>query len=134
MKEFTEKLETELAYMPYAPKLFISAKTGQRISKLFELIFTVYQNHALRVQTGVLNDVILEATAMHAPPSDKGRPLRVYYATQPSVKPPTFVLFVNDSRLMHFSYTRYLENKIREAFGVDDTPIHFITRDKNEKG
>jgi GTP-binding protein len=132
MKEFTERLETELAYMPYAPKLFISAKTGQRIGKLFELIYTVYQNHALRVQTGVLNDVILEATAMHAPPSDKGRPLRIYYATQASVKPPTFVLFVNDSRLMHFSYTRYLENKIREAFGFDGTPVHFVVRDKKE--
>ncbi|MCL2225452.1 MAG: ribosome biogenesis GTPase Der [Defluviitaleaceae bacterium] len=132
MKEFTENLETELAYMPYAPKLFISALTGQRIGKLFELIHTVYQNHALRVQTGVLNDVILEATAMHAPPSDKGRPLRIYYATQASVKPPTFVLFVNDSRLMHFSYTRYLENKIREAFGFDGTPVHFVVRDKKE--
>jgi len=84
------------------------------------------------VQTGVLNDVILEATAMHAPPTDKGRPLRIYYATQASVKPPTFVLFVNDSRLMHFSYTRYLENKIREAFGFDGTPVHFVVRDKKE--
>ena len=132
MREFTKNLENELAYMPYAPKLFISALTGQRTHKLFELIHTVYQNHALRVQTGVLNEVILEATVMHAPPTDKGRPLRIYYATQVSVKPPTFVLFVNDSRLMHFSYTRYLENKIREAFGFDGTPIHFITRDKKE--
>jgi GTP-binding protein len=132
MREFTKNLESELKYMPYAPKLFISALTGQRVGKLFELIHAVYQNHALRVQTGVLNDVILEATAMHAPPSDKGRALRVYYATQVSVKPPTFVLFVNDSRLMHFSYTRYLENKIREAFGFDGTPVHFIVRDKKE--
>jgi GTP-binding protein len=132
MREFTKKLETELAYMPYAPKIFVSALTGQRIHKLFELIYTVYQNHALRVATGILNDVILEATAMHAPPTDKGRALRVYYATQVSVKPPTFVLFVNDTRLMHFSYTRYLENKIREAFGFDGTPIHFIIRDKKE--
>ena len=132
MKEFTEKIETELKYMPYAPKLFVSALTGQRVNKLFELIFAVYQNHAQRVQTGVLNDVIVEAAAMHAPPSDKGRALRIYYATQVSVKPPTFVLFVNDSRLMHFSYTRYLENKIREAFGFDGTPVHFITRDKRE--
>ena len=132
MKEFTSKIETELAYMPYAPKLFISALTGQRIGKLFELIFTVYQNHAMRVQTGVLNDVILEATTMHSPPTDKGRALRIYYATQVSVKPPTFVLFVNDSRLMHFSYTRYLENKIREAFGFDGTPVHFVVRDKKE--
>jgi len=133
MKEFTAKLETELAYMPYAPKLFVSALTGQRVHKLFELIFTVYQNHALRVATGVLNDVILEATAMHAPPTDKGKTLRVYYATQVSVKPPTFVLFVNDSKLMHFSYTRYLENKIREAFGFVGTPVHFIVREKNRK-
>ncbi|MCL2577825.1 MAG: ribosome biogenesis GTPase Der [Defluviitaleaceae bacterium] len=132
MKEFTEKLETELAYMPYAPKLFISALTGQRIGKLFELIYTVYQNHALRVQTGVLNDVILDATAMHSPPTDKGKALRIYYATQASVKPPTFVLFVNDSKLMHFSYTRYLENNIREAFGFDGTPVHFVVRDKKE--
>ena len=132
MKEFTKNLENELAYMPYAPKLFVSALTGQRIDKLFQLIYSVFQNHALRVQTGVLNEVILEATAMHAPPVDKGKALRVYYATQVSVKPPTFVLFVNDSRLMHFSYTRYLENKIREAFGFSGTPVHFITRDKKE--
>ncbi|MCL1885123.1 MAG: ribosome biogenesis GTPase Der [Defluviitaleaceae bacterium] len=132
MREFTAKLETELKYMPYAPKLFISALTGQRVNKLFELVHTVYQNHALRVATGVLNDVILEATAMHSPPTDKGKALRIYYATQVSVKPPTFVLFVNDSKLMHFSYTRYLENKIREAFGFDGTPVHFITRDKKE--
>jgi len=132
MREFTKKIETELAYMPYAPKLFVSALTGQRIHKLFELIYTVYQNHALRVATGVLNDVILEATAMHSPPTDKGKALRIYYATQVSVKPPTFILFVNDSKLMHFSYTRYLENKIREAFGFDGTPVHFITRDKKD--
>ena len=132
MREFTKTLESELKYMPYAPKLFVSALTGQRVHKLFELIFTVYQNHALRVATGVLNDVILEATAMHSPPTDKGKALRIYYATQVSVKPPTFVLFVNDSKLMHFSYTRYLENKIREAFGFDGTPVHFIVRDKKE--
>jgi len=133
MREFTKNLEKELAYMPYAPKLFISALTGQRVHKLFELIYATYQNHALRVSTGVLNDVILEATAMHAPPTDKGRALRVYYGTQVSVKPPTFVLFVNDKKLMHFSYTRYLENRIREAFGFEGTPIHFITREKGEK-
>jgi len=133
MKEFTKNLENELAYMPYAPKLFISAHTGQRVHKLFELIFSVYQNHAMRVSTGVLNDVIIEATAMHSPPTDKGRPLRIYYATQVSVKPPTFVLFVNNSKLMHFSYTRYLENKIREAFGFSGTPVHFIVRNRSEK-
>jgi len=130
MREFTKNLETELAYMPYASKLFISALTGQRVHKLFELIHVAYQNHALRVSTGVLNDVILEATAMHAPPTDKGRPLRVYYGTQVSVKPPTFVLFVNEKKLMHFSYQRYLENRIRDAFGFAGTPVHFIIREK----
>ena len=130
MREFTKTLETELAYMPYASKLFVSALTGQRVHKLFELIHTSYQNHAMRVSTGVLNDVILEATAMHAPPTDKGKPLRIYYGTQVSVKPPTFVLFVNDKKLMHFSYTRYLENRIRDAFGFAGTPIHFIIREK----
>jgi len=132
MREFTKNLETELAYMPYAPKLFISALTGQRIHKLFDLIYATYQNHALRVGTGVLNDVILEATAMHSPPTDKGKPLRIYYGTQVSVKPPTFVLFVNDKKLMHFSYIRYLENRIRESFGFEGTPIHFITRERGE--
>ena len=131
-REFTAKIESELKYMPYAPKIFISALTGQRIHKLFELIHTVYQNHAQRVATGVLNEVLLEATSMHSPPSDKGRALRVYYATQVSVKPPTFVLFVNDSKLMHFSYQRYLENNIREAFGFFGTPVHFVVRDKKE--
>jgi len=132
MKEFTQKLESELSYMPYAPKLFISAHTGQRVHKLFELVYSVYQNHAMRVATGVLNDVIIEAIAMHSPPADKGRALRIYYATQVSVKPPTFVLFVNDGRLMHFSYTRYLENKIREAFGFSGTPVHFIVRNRGD--
>ena len=133
MKEFTQKIRNELAYMPYAPLLFISAVSGQRIHKLFSLIHTVYQNHALRISTGVLNDVLLEATAIHAPPTDKGRALRIYYTTQVSVKPPTFVLFVNDKRLMHFSYVRFLENKIRENFGFDGTPLHFITRNRGEK-
>ncbi|MCL2572841.1 MAG: ribosome biogenesis GTPase Der [Defluviitaleaceae bacterium] len=132
MKEFTQDLESELSYMPYAPKLFISALTGQRVNKLYELIFAVYQNHAMRVSTGVLNDVVIEATAMHSPPTDKGRPLRIYYATQVSVKPPTFVLFVNNSKLMHFSYQRYIENKIREAFGFSGTPVHFIVRNRGE--
>ena len=131
-REFTAKIEAELKYMQYAPKIFISALTGQRIHKLFELIYTVYQNHAQRVATGVLNEVLLEATSMHSPPTDKGRALRVYYATQVSVKPPTFVLFVNDTKLMHFSYQRYLENNIREAFGFFGTPVHFIVRDKKE--
>jgi GTP-binding protein len=130
MKEYTKTLETELAYMPYAPKLFISAQTGQRVNKLFGLIYTVYQNNAMRIATGVLNEVVLEATAIHPPPVDKGRALRIYYATQVSVKPPTFVLFVNDGKLFHFSYKRYLENRIRDAFGFAGTPLHFIIRVK----
>jgi GTP-binding protein len=133
MKEFTEKLSRELAYMPYAEKLFISALTGQRLHKLFELIFAAYQNHAMRIATGTLNEVIIEAAAVHAPPADKGRVLRIYYATQVSVKPPAFVLFVNDKRLMHFSYLRFLENKLREAFGFGGTPLHFIVRNRGEK-
>jgi len=133
MKKFTEEVERELAYMAYAPKLFISALTGQRIGKLFAAIFSVYQNHAMRIATGVLNEVLIEATAIHAPPTDKGKALRIYYATQVSVKPPTFVLFVNDKKLIHFSYLRFLENKIREAFSFDGTPMHFITRNRGEK-
>jgi len=133
MKEFTNKIEVELAYMPYAPKLFISALTGQRVTKLFELIHTVYQNNAMRISTGLLNDVIIEATAVHQPPSDKGKALRIYYATQVSVKPPTFILFVNDSKLMHFSYRRFLENRLRDAFGFTGTPVHFIVRDRERE-
>jgi GTP-binding protein len=133
MREFEKTLQVELAYMPYAPKIFISAQTGQRVNKLFELIYTVYQNNAMRVATGVLNEVVVEATAIHPPPADKGRALRIFYATQVSVKPPTFVFFVNDGKLFHFSYKRYLENKIREAFGFAGTPIHFIIRNRSEK-
>jgi len=132
MQKFTEKIARELAYMPYAPKIFISALTGQRIHRLFEAVYAVYQNHALRISTGVLNEVVIEATAIHAPPTDKGRTLRIYYVSQVSVKPPTFVLFVNDKRLMHFSYTRFLENKLREAFGFEGTPLHFIIRNRGE--
>jgi GTP-binding protein len=126
-------LALELAYMPYAPRLFVSALTGQRVHKLFGLIHAAYQNHAMRIATGVLNEVLIEATAIHTPPTDKGRALRIYYATQVSVKPPTFVFFVNDKRLMHFSYLRFLENRIREAFGFDGTPVHLITRNRGEK-
>ncbi|MBQ4347438.1 MAG: ribosome biogenesis GTPase Der, partial [Firmicutes bacterium] len=133
MNVFLKKIESELAYMPYAPKMFISAKTGQRVPKMLELIKTVWQNHSLRVATGVLNDVLAEATAYQQPPADKGRPLRIYYITQVSVRPPTFILFVNSRELLHFSYKRYLENKLREAFGFAGTPIHFIVREKGEK-
>jgi len=130
MKKFSDKIDVDLAYMPYAPKLFISALTGQRVNKLFQLFYTVYQNNAMRISTGLLNDVIIEATAIHQPPTDKGKALRIYYATQVSVKPPTFILFVNDSKLMHFSYKRFLENRLRDAFGFGGTPIHFIIRER----
>ena len=133
MKKYLTEIASELSYMSYAPKVFISAATGQRIDKLLEQIYAVSVNHAMRVGTGVLNDVILEAAAMNQPPSDKGRALRIYYATQASVKPPTFVLFVNDSELMHFSYRRYLENRIRDSFGFAGTPLRFVTRDKEKK-
>jgi GTP-binding protein len=133
MKEFSAKIALELGYMPYAAQVYISALTGQRVAKLFHEIFAAYQNHATRISTGTLNDVLIEATAIHAPPTDKGRALRIYYMSQVSVKPPTFVLFVNDKRLMHFSYQRFLENRIREAFGFAGTPVHFITRNRGEK-
>lgn len=132
MNKFIKDIETELKYMPYAPMLFISALTGQRINRLFEMIQMVSENHALRISTGLLNDVIIEATAINQPPSDKGKQLKIYYITQVSVKPPTFVMFVNDKTLMHFSYQRYLENQLREAFGFKGTPLHFITRERKE--
>ena len=131
--KFTEDIRDVLSFMPYAEMIFISAKTGQRLPKLFETIDAVIQNHALRIATGVLNEIVSEAVAMQQPPSDKGKRLRLYYITQVSVKPPTFVIFVNDKELMHFSYTRYLENKIREAFGFRGTPLRFIIRERKEK-
>ncbi len=130
---FTEKVRNILSYMPYAEILFISAKTGQRLPKLFETIDMVSENHAMRIATGVLNEIIAEAVAMQQPPSDKGKRLRIYYATQVGVKPPTFVIFVNDKELMHFSYTRYIENQIRETFGFKGTPLKFIIRERKEK-
>ena len=130
---FTEKVRNTLAYMPYAELLFISAKTGQRLPKLFETIDMVLQYQNLRVQTGVLNEILTEAMAMQQPPSDKGKRLKLYYITQVAVKPPTFVIFVNDKELMHFSYTRYLENKIREAFGFRGTSLKFFIRERKEK-
>ena len=119
--------------MPYAELLFISAQTGQRLNKLFDLIDVVIENATLRVGTGVLNEIMAEAVAMQQPPSDKGKRLRLYYITQVSVKPPTFVIFVNDKELMHFSYTRYIENKIRDCFGFKGTPLKFIIRERKEK-
>lgn len=130
--EHSKKMKEILSFIPYAEYLFISAKSGQRVEKLFETIDVVIQNHALRVATGVLNEILMEAVAMQQPPSDKGKRLRIYYMTQVSVKPPTFVLFVNDKELMHFSYTRYIENRIREAFGFKGTPLKFIVRERKE--
>ena len=127
-----EKIRNTLSFMPYAEIIFISALTGQRLPKLFETIDAVIENHALRVATGVLNEIMAEAVALQQPPTDKGKRLRLYYITQVSVKPPTFVIFVNDKGLMHFSYTRYIENKIREAFGFRGTPLKFIIRERKE--
>ena len=133
VKEYTNRIRNVLSFMPYAEILFISAKTGQRLPKLFDVLEVVIQNHQLRIATGVLNDILTEAVAMQQPPSDKGRRLKIYYMTQVSVKPPTFVLFVNDKKLMHFSYTRYLENKLREAFGFGGTSLKFYIRERKEK-
>jgi len=133
MYRFTEKVRSILSFMPYAEIIFISAKTGQRTGKLYETIDAVIENTTLRVSTGVLNEIMTEAVAMQQPPSDKGKRLRLYYITQVSVKPPTFVIFVNDKELMHFSYTRYIENQIRNAFGFKGTPLKFIIRERNEE-
>lgn len=132
VNQFTQKIRQILSFMPYAEITFISAVTGQRLFKLYELIDAVYENHAMRVATGVLNEILTEAVAMQQPPSDKGKRLRLYYITQAAVKPPTFVIFVNDKELMHFSYTRYIENQIREAFGFKGTPLKFIIRERKE--
>lgn len=129
----TEKVRNTLSYMPYAEILFVSAKTGQRLDKLFDTIDMVSENHAMRVATGVLNEIMAEAVALQQPPSDKGKRLRLYYITQAAVKPPTFVIFVNSRELMHFSYTRYIENQIRETFGFKGTPLRFIIRERKEK-
>lgn len=131
--KFTEEIRNKLSYMPYAELIFISAKTGQRLPKMFETIDAVIENHSLRIATGVLNEIMTEAVAMKQPPSDKGKRLKLFYVTQVSVKPPTFVIFVNDKELMHFSYTRYIENRIREAFGFRGTPLKFIIRERKEK-
>ena len=128
----TEKIRQILSFMPYAEILFISAKTGQRTSRIFETIDVVLENNSMRVATGVLNEIMAEAVAMQQPPTDKGKRLKLYYITQAAVKPPTFVIFVNDKNLMHFSYTRYLENKIREAFGFKGTSLKFIIRERKE--
>lgn len=132
VKKYTERIRQVLSFMPYAEILFISAKSGQRVNKLFELIDIVIENNSMRVATGVLNEIVTEAVAMQQPPTDKGKRLKIYYVTQVSVKPPTFVVFVNDKNLMHFSYTRYLENRIRDTFGFAGTALKFITRERKE--
>ena len=130
---YTEKIRMTLSFIPYAEIMFISAETGKRLPKLFEKIDMVLANQAMRVQTGVLNEILTEAVALQQPPSDKGKRLKLYYITQVSVKPPTFVIFVNDKQLTHFSYTRYLENKLRDTFGFQGTPLRFIYRERKEK-
>jgi GTP-binding protein len=132
MKEHTNKIRQILSFMPYAEILFISVATGQRLGKIYEMIDVVLENNAMRVQTGVLNEIVAEAVSLQQPPSDKGRRLKIYYTTQVAVKPPTFVIFVNDKELMHFSYVRYLDNRIRDAFGFRGTALRFITRERKE--
>lgn len=132
MKEYKQKLSVDFSFMSYAPVLFISAKTGQRLDKLFELIAFVHSQNSMRISTGKLNEVLVEATARVQPPTDKGKRLKIYYMTQASTRPPAFVFFVNNAELFHFSYQRYLENQIREVFGLDGTPVRFIIRERGE--
>ena len=133
MKNFKNEILNGLPFMQYAPSEFVSAKTGLRLNKLFELIKFVNAQNAMRIPTGVLNDVLNDATSMVQPPSDKGRRLKIYYITQASTRPPAFILFVNDKELAHFSYVRYIENKIRETFNLNGTPVKFIIRERGEK-
>ncbi|HIR48331.1 MAG TPA: ribosome biogenesis GTPase Der [Candidatus Caccousia stercoris] len=132
MQEYRKKLEVDFSFMPYAPIVFLSVKTGQRIDRLFELIKLAANSNSMRISTGMLNDVLAQATARVQPPTDKGKRLKIYYMTQASVRPPTFVFFVNSEELFHFSYQRYLENRIRETFGMEGTPIRFIIRERGE--
>ena len=134
MKEHETKIRQVLSFMPYAEIMYISALSGQRIAQIYDRIDAVLASNAMRIATGVLNEIITEAVALQQPPTDKGRRLKIFYATQASVKPPTFVIFVNDRQLMHFSYLRYLENRIREAFGFKGTSLKFITRERKEEG
>ncbi len=133
MASYRKKLMEDFSFMSYAPILFISAKTGQRVDRLFELIKFVDSQNALRISTGMLNDVLADATARVQPPTDKGKRLKIYYMTQPSTRPPTFVCFVNRAELFHFSYQRYLENRIRDVFGLEGTPMRFIIRERGDK-
>ncbi len=132
VREYEKKIRQVLSFMPYAEIIFISAETGQRLTKLYDLIDVVVNNASMRIATGVLNEILAQALVMQQPPSDKGRDLKIYYMTEVSVKPPTFVIFVNDKKLMHFSYTRYLENQIRAAFGFQGTPLRFIIRERGQ--
>lgn len=132
MKEYKQKLAVDFSFMSYAPVLFISAKTGQRLEKLFEMIAFAHAQNSMRISTGRLNEVLAEATARVQPPTDKGKRLKIYYMTQVSTRPPTFVFFVNNAELFHFSYQRYLENQIRDVFGLDGTPVRFIIRERGE--
>lgn len=133
MQEMLEKLEKDFSFMSYAPIIFISAKTGQRLDKMFEMIKLAAASNAMRVTTGVLNDILAQATARVQPPTDKGRRLKIYYMTQASTKPPTFICFVNDNELFHYSYQRYLINRIREIFGLEGTPVRLIGRERRDK-
>ena len=131
MDEKTAEIRRDLSYMTYAPVVFISALTGQRVDKLFDMIVAVSNQNSMRITTGMLNNILEDATARVQPPTDKGRRLKIYYITQASTKPPTFVAFVNRKELFHFSYQRYLENQIRETFGLDGTPVRFLVRERD---
>ena len=133
MPNFKKDIDTEFAFMSYTPSVFISAKTGQRLSNLFEIIVQVANNNAMRIKTGMLNELLAQATMRVQPPTDKGRRLKIYYMTQASTKPPTFVFFCNDAELFHFSYQRYLENRIREAFELTGTPVRIVVRERGDK-
>lgn len=133
MDEYRKELEKDFSFMPYAPMVFLSAKTGQRVDDLFKLVKLVANSNSMRIATGTLNDVLAQATARVQPPTDKGRRLKIYYMTQASTRPPTFVCFVNSAELFHFSYQRYLENRIRETFGLKGTPVRFIIRERGDK-
>ena len=131
-EEYEKQVLEKLSFMSYAPVIFISALTGQRVEKLYDMIKYVADQSSLRIATGVLNDVLNEAVAMVQPPSDKGKRLKVYYITQVGIKPPTFVLFINDEELLHYSYTRYIENQLRKTFGFEGTPIVIIPRERKK--
>ena len=133
MDAYRKDLMKSFSFMPYAPIIFISAKTGQRIERLFELIKYVNDQNTMRISTGKLNDILADATARVQPPTDKGKRLKIYYITQASTKPPTFVCFCNKAELFHFSYQRYIENQIRSTFGLEGTPVRFIIRERGDK-